>query len=145
VNVSTLSQRSAAVTLVGIAGLHGLWAGGSAWPAPDRDTLANVVAGRDGGAVRSAAACVSVAALLAIAAAFVAGQPRRLPQLQRTGTGAAGVAVALAVRGSCGLAGRTDRISPGSTSPRFRQLDRRYYSPLCLSLAAAAASSTTSR
>jgi len=143
VNVSTMSQRSAAVTLVGIAGLHGLWAGGSAWPAPDRDTLANVVAGRDGGAVPSAAACVSVAALLAIAAAFVAGQPRRLPQLQRTG--AAGVAVALAMRGSCGLAGRTDLISPGSTSPRFRQLDRRYYSPLCLSLAAAAASSTRSR
>jgi hypothetical protein len=140
---STMSQRSAAVTLVGIAGLHALWAGGSAWPAPDRDTLANVVAGHDGGAVPSGAACVSVAALLAIAAAFVAGQPRRLPHLQRAG--AAGVAVALAVRGSLGLAGRTDLISPGSTSPRFRQLDRRYYSPLCLSLAAAAASSAGSR
>jgi hypothetical protein len=37
-----------------------------------------------------------------------------------------------------GLAGRTDLLSPGSDSERFRDLDRRFYSPLCLALAAAA-------
>jgi hypothetical protein len=39
------------------------------------------------------------------------------------------------------MAGRTDLVSPGSISPRFRRLDRRYYSPLCLALAMAAGSS----
>jgi hypothetical protein len=139
VKIFTIWERSAAVTLLGIAGLHALWATGSPWPARDRDALADVVAGRAGGAVPSAAACMAVAGLLTTAAALVAGEPQRLPRVQRAG--AAGVAVVLAIRGGCGLAGRTDLVSPGSTSPRFRRLDRRYYSPLCLSLATAAASS----
>jgi hypothetical protein len=82
---------------------------------------------------------VAVAALLATAAAFVAGRPRSRPALRRLG--AAGVAGVLGVRAACGLAGRTDLVSPGSVSPRFRRLDRRCFSPLCLALAAAAASS----
>ena len=101
--------------------------------------LADVVTGRAGGSVPSPAACVAVAALLTCAAGLVAGWPGSLPRLRRVG--AAGVAATLGVRGVCGLAGRTDLVSPGSTSARFRRLDRRYYSPLCLSLAAAAASS----
>ncbi len=141
-DIAAISERSAAAALLAIAGLHVLWAGGSAWPAPTRDTLADLVAGREGGAVPSAAACTAVAGLLATAAALVAGRPRRLPRVRRAG--AAGVAVVLAIRGACGLAGHTDLVSPGSTSPRFRRLDRGYYSPLCLSLAAAAASSTRS-
>jgi hypothetical protein len=32
--------------------------------------------------------------------------------------------------------GRTDLLSPGATSARFRAKDRRLYSPLCLALAA---------
>ena len=42
----------------------------------------------------------------------------------------------LADRGALGLAGRTDVLSPGSVSDNFRRLDRRVYSPLCLTLAA---------
>ncbi len=45
---------------------------------------------------------------------------------------------AVARRGALGLAGRTDIVSPGSVSERFRRLDRRCYSPLCLALAALA-------
>jgi hypothetical protein len=45
----------------------------------------------------------------------------------------------LAVRGTLGLAGMTHVLSPGSTSARFRTLDRRVYSPLCLALAGLAA------
>jgi hypothetical protein len=55
--------------------------------------------------------------------------------------GAAGVAGVLSVRGALGLWGRTDLISPGSTSPGFRQVDRRCCSPFCLAVAAAAVSS----
>ena len=52
---------------------------------------------------------------------------------------------ALAVRGLLGLAGRTDIVSPGSSSSRFRELDRRLYSPLCLALAALALPAARSR
>ena len=132
-----LAERSAAVILLGIAGLHVAWGAGSTWPAGD--DLADVVAGRAGGAVPPPAACFAVAALLTTAAGLVDGRPRALPRLRRTGAGV--VAGVLGVRAAAGLAGRTDVVSPGSTSPRFRRLDRRYYSPLCLALAAAAASS----
>jgi Protein of unknown function (DUF3995) len=79
-------------------------------------------------------ACWAVAAALGTAATLVAGRPQRLPRARRTAT--AGVALVLSTRGLLGLAGRTDVVSPGSSSPRFRQLDRRVYAPLCLALAA---------
>lgn len=139
VNLAATAERCASLTLLGLAGLHGAWASGSSWPAHDRAELADLMAGRAGGSVPSPPACVLVATLLTGASAFVAGRPRRLPRLRRLG--AAGVAAALGIRGSCGLAGRTDLVSPGSTSTSFRRLDRQYYSPLCLSLAAAAVSS----
>jgi hypothetical protein len=138
-DLATAAERSAAATLLGLAGLHGAWAFGSAWPAHDRAALADLMVGRPGGSVPPPAACLAVAALLAGASALVAGRPRRLPGLRRVG--AAGVAGVLGVRGACGLLGRTDLLSPGSTSRGFRRLDRRYYSPLCLALAAAAVSS----
>jgi hypothetical protein len=137
------AERSAAACLLGIAGLHAAWAWGASWPARDRQALADLMAGRAGGSVPPPAACVAVAGSLAVAAGLVAGRPRGVPRLRRAG--AAGVAAVLGVRGVCGLAGRTDLVSPGSTSERFRRLDRLYYSPLCLSLAAAAASSARTR
>ena len=133
------AERAAAAALLGIGGLHVLWATGSSWPADDRDELADVMAGRVGGSAPSPTACLLVATLLASASALVAGRPQRLPRLRRTGT--IGVSLVLGVRGACGMAGRADLLSPGSTSPRFRRLDRRYYSPLCLALSATAASS----
>jgi hypothetical protein len=139
VEIRTTAERSAAATLAGLAGLHALWASGSSWPARDRAELADLMAGRAGGPVPPPAACLTVALLLAAASGVVAGRPRRVPVLQRAAAG--GVAAVLAVRGTCGLVGRTDLVSPGSVSPRFRRLDRRVYSPLCLALAAAAASS----
>jgi len=139
VDIPKTAERSAAVVLLALAGLHAAWASGSSWPAKDHEALADLMAGRAGGAVPPPAACLTVATLLASGSALVAGWPRRLPSLQRAG--ASGVAAVLGIRGACGVAGRTDVVSPGSTSPAFRRLARRYYSPLCLVLAAAAASS----
>ena len=133
------AEQAAAAALLGLAGLHAVWASGSSWPAEDRDALADLMAGRAEGSAPSPAACLTVATLLAGASALVAGRPERLPWLRRSGS--AVVSLVLGVRGACGMAGRTDLVSPGSTSPRFRRLDRRYYSPLCLLLAAGAASS----
>src|SRR4051812_9160844 len=85
----------------------------------------------------SPAASLAVGGALAVGSALVAGWPERPEWLQRVG--AAGVVAVLSVRGGLGLAGLTHLISPGSSSARFRGLDRRLYSPLCLTLAALAA------
>lgn len=79
----------------------------------------------------NAAACYAVAGLLGTAAALVAGRPNRFDRPRRVA-----VTGVLASRGMLGLLGRTDLFSPTSTGDRFRRLDRRFYSPLCLTLAA---------
>jgi hypothetical protein len=77
-----------------------------------------------------------VAGALTVAATLVADVPRLPRAVQHLGV--TGVAVVLATRGALGLVGRTDVVSPGSASSRFRRLDRRMYSPLCLALAVGA-------
>jgi hypothetical protein len=135
------SEQLAAAGLGGLAGLHAVWATGTPWPLADRAALADAVAGRS--RFPSTAACLGVAGLLAGAAGVVAGRPRRYPRMRRAA--AAGVTAALAIRGALGLAGRTDLISPGATSDRFRTLDRRLYSPCCLALAALSAPAASGR
>jgi len=129
--VRKASTTTAAVALGGLAGLHAAWGSGLSWPLGDRDALADAVVGRR--EVPPPGACWGVAGALGTAAMLVAGQPRKWPRLR--GAGVAGVVLVLAGRGLLGLAGLTDTVSPGSSSPRFRTLDRRYYSPLCLILA----------
>lgn len=128
------STRLASATLLALAGLHVNWATGSTWPLPDRESLADEVAGRPGSPPPSVPACLAVAGLLGAASAFVAGRPHRAPRFGRLAS--AGVVATLATRGGFGIAGRTDLLVPGSTSERFRSRDRRVYSPLCLTLAA---------
>jgi uncharacterized protein DUF3995 len=124
-------------SLGGIAALHAAWGAGSTFPFRTRDELNDTVIGR--AATPSAGACYGVAGLLAAAAALVGGFPGRSSRLRRTGVGT--VAVVLAARGALGFAGKTDLVSPGSTSEHFRNVDRRYFSPLCLALAAGATAS----
>ena len=125
-------EQVASAALAGLAGLHLLWATGSAWPLSDRAVLSDAVYGQD--TFPSAAACVATAAALTTGSAFVAGWPNRARRIQR-----AGAVGALSLRGILGMVGRTELVSPGSSSPRFRALDRSCYSPLCLTLAALAA------
>jgi hypothetical protein len=134
------STRTAAAGLSAIGALHVVWATGSAWPMRDKRMLTDAVVGTDGDQPPNAATCLAVAALLGTAAALVDGRPRRRPMLSRAGSLC--VVTVLATRGALGLAGRTDIVSPGSASERFRRLDRRFYSPLCLSLAALALPAT---
>ncbi len=132
-----LSRRIAtgagASGLAALAAIHVAWATGSAWPLADRAALADAVIGRAGGEVPSPTACLAVAGGLATAAGFVGGRPRSRPRLRHLGV--TGAVATLGARGGLGLAGHTDLVSPGSSSPRFRSLDRRIYSPLCLTLA----------
>jgi hypothetical protein len=120
--------------LAAIGTIHVAWGLGSSFPFRTHTELADAVIGSED--VPSAAACHAVAVALFVASGLVADIPIGRRLLRRVGrTAVAGV---LAARGLAGLCGRTDLLSPGSTSTRFRTLDRRFYSPLCLVLAVGA-------
>src|SRR4051794_19078380 len=93
-----IAQRTSAAGLGAIAGLHLLWATGSAWPMADKAALADAAAGRRPGGSPSPAACVAVAGLLTTAATLVAGRPRRFPLVRRAGSAA--VVAVLTTRGA---------------------------------------------
>lgn len=130
-----LASRSTAAVLAAIAGIHLLWARGSSFPFATRAELADAVVGTD--EVPPPAACVAVAVALVSGAALVGGAPGIPRRLRRLGI--TGVVVALGGRAAFGFVGQTERLSPGSESSRFRELDRRIFSPLCLALALGAA------
>ena len=132
---STPFTSTAALGLLAIGGLHVAWGLGSSFPMADRDELADAVVGTD--EVPGPLACFAVAGALLTAAAAVSGLPEGRPGLRRLAVG--GTVVVLSSRGVLGLLGRTDIVSPGSSSTRFRALDRQVYSPLCLALAGLAA------
>ena len=123
--------RLTSATLVMLAGLHVAWGKGSTFPFVDQQQLADAVVGTD--EVPAPASCFAVAAALTAGSAVVLGVPR-LPRALRT-TGLLGMAGVFGLRGALGLAGKTDLVSPGSSSVRFRGLDRRLYSPVCIGLA----------
>ena len=135
------SGYAASVGLAGIAGLHIAWGLGASFPFGSRSELADAVVGA--AVVPPPAACHAVAAALAVASGLCADLPVGSARLRRVGR--MGVATLLAARGLMGLVGRTDLVSPGSSSPRFRRLDRRFYAPLCLFLSLGTATAAPHR
>jgi hypothetical protein len=130
--------RVATVTaLFGVGALHAVWGSGSTFPFADRNRLNDTVVGRD--ATPSPAMCFAVAGLLTAAGALVAGLPS--PRSRVRLAGVCTVAGVLGTRAVLGFAGRTEMVSPGSSSATFRRMDKRFYSPLCAALALGAASS----
>jgi hypothetical protein len=132
---TTGTAVSAALAATG--GLHAVWAR-SPWPLATRAQFADAVIGVGEERVPGPAACVAVAGLLGAASYLVGARAGALPAagprwLRRTGTGV--VAGVLLARGAAGpvVFARIERTE------RFRRLDRRYYSPLCLALGAGAA------
>jgi hypothetical protein len=122
-----------AAVLAGLSALHLAWAAGSAWPARSRSELSAVMAGRS--EVPGPVACVVVATGLAGAAGLVGGVggDRPLARLAR-----AGIAAGFVVRGVAGVTGNTRLLVSWTPASRFVRLDRRYYGPLCLAIAATA-------
>lgn len=127
-----------AAALASIGGVHVAWGFGSPFPFRSQAELADAVSGSQ--AVPSAAACQTVAGLLFVASGLVCDVPLGPRRLRRIGRHV--VVGVLAVRGVAGMVGRTDLLARRATSPRFRRLDRRFYSPLCLALAVGAATAT---
>jgi hypothetical protein len=94
--------------------------------------LAETASGRTG-QPPGPAACFAVAGLLFSAAALTAGFPRRRSRLRRLSS--ATVTATFLFRGLLGVSGRTQALFTDADSDRFRNLDRRYYGPLCLAIA----------
>jgi hypothetical protein len=142
--LARLAGATAGTALLGIGVLHAAWGAGASWPMRDRADLVDAVVGADDPhALDGPHASYLVAVVLGAAAAAVAVRPERLGRTRRTAV--AGIAATLAARGALGIAGRTHLVSPVSTGRRFRRLDRRIYSPLCLALAGLTALSLTPR
>ena len=118
-------------TLAALGALHVAWGLRVEIPGIDGDAVVDAVVGSD--TMPSPAACFTVAGLLGAAAVLVAGRPARHPFIRRAGQ--LGVAATLGARSALGFTGNTDIVAPAPTSDRFRELDRRYYSPLCAALA----------
>jgi hypothetical protein len=127
--------------LATIGAVHVAWGRGSTFPFTDRRTLNDTVIGRD--ATPGAVECYAVAGALVVAAGLVADVPVGRRWVRRLGRCI--VAIVLGMRGAVGLAGRTDVLVPGSTSPTFRRMDRTVFAPLCLALATGVAVSVPGR
>ncbi len=120
---------TAALVLLAIAALHGYWAEGGRWPGRDGRELAERVIGPDMPPPPRYASWI-VATLLLAAAVLVGLRALSVENWIVTAGTITTVAV-LAVRGVGGLVW-SGLVKRGST---FARLDRRIYSPLCLSLA----------
>ena len=129
-----ICSLTAATVLLAAGAVHVGWAFGKSWPAGDRDRAASMFAGA--GRVPGRAACLGVAALLGAAAAVTAGAGGAHPLARSARAGVAGV---LLLRGVAGITGNTGRLVPWDPSEEFRKVDRRYYGPGCLAVAALAA------
>jgi hypothetical protein len=140
------SGLAAAGALAGAAALHAAWAAGSPFPAPDQQSLADLVVGTQ--ELPGPAASAAVAGALGVASVLVARQSGWLggPSTGGPGAavpgrvvplGAATVAAVLLARGAGGLV--VGGLGVGEASARLRRWDARLYSPLCLALGAAAA------
>lgn len=123
--------------LLSLAALHLYWGVGGRWPGHDEISLLLRVSGAKSGRMYGLGACVAVALALSFAAAIVyARQSATLPY-QFAWIVQAGYGVMILVFGGRGLAPYVTRVFDYARDTPFFNLNRRYYAPLCLLIAAA--------
>jgi hypothetical protein len=124
--------------LVALAAVHAYWGLGGRWPGHDDASLVERVAGRTKGMrAPSPAACSAVAAALLAAAALVWLHSGRWTTGWAAAAAAVGfwdAALAFLLRGLAGFVPAAFRCAEGTP---FHRLNRMFYSPLCLAIAAA--------
>ncbi len=125
--------------LMALAGLHVYWGLGGLWPGrTEADLLARVV-GLQQGAMPGRGACFAVALAL-LSAAYIVAARQGAPQLGLPGAlwtvGYWGVGIVFLLRGIAAYAPGVFSYAIGTP---FFDLNRHYYAPLCLAIAAAMA------
>nr|WP_223242672.1 DUF3995 domain-containing protein [Streptomyces sp. CBMA123] len=117
--------------------LHVVWAV-TPWPLRTAEEFADTVVGAGAG-VPPAGACLAVAGLLGTASYLVAAEAGVAAPVGPPGSRRAGVRAVAGVLLARGLAGPVVFGRSSGRSARFRRLNVRYYSPLCVALGAGAA------
>lgn len=117
--------------------LHAVWAV-TPWPLGSPEEFADTVVGRGDG-VPPASACLKVAAALGAGAYLVGAEAGVLPGVGPRRLRRAGVRAVAGVLLARGVAGPVVFGRVSERSERFRRLNVRYYSPLCVALGAGAA------
>lgn len=121
------------IPLLAVCFAHAMWAFGSKWPAHDEASLARTVTGFRGVTrmpPRFASAAVSLGALVAATLALFMSDPA--PNAVLTTIGFL-LAAGFLARGIAGYLPAWAELTPEQP---FRQLDRKFYSPLCLVIGA---------
>jgi uncharacterized protein DUF3995 len=128
------------VVLVALAALHAWWGVGGLWPGRDERSLVELVIGRTRSMrMPSLVRCMLVASALFAAAGLVALQTKVISVDFGTAGErlvATGFWIACAVFALRGLAGFIPRVFAYADGTPFASLNRRFYSPLCLLIAA---------
>ncbi|MEV0537051.1 DUF3995 domain-containing protein [Kitasatospora sp. NPDC050463] len=146
VKVTGAVQATGAVRATGTAvagvlaatgALHAVWAV-TPWPARSPQEFADTVVGRGDG-VPPVAACLAVAGLLGTAAYLVGAEAGVLPAVGPRRVRRAGLRTVAGVLLARGAAGPLLFGELGERTQRYKRLNTRYYSPLCLALGAGAA------
>ncbi|MFJ9947715.1 DUF3995 domain-containing protein [Kitasatospora sp. NPDC091207] len=132
-----VTGAAVAGVLAATGALHALWTA-TPWPARSPREFADTVVGTGDG-VPPAAACLAVAGLLGTAAYLVGAEAGVLPAVGPRRVRRAGVRAVAGVLLARGAAGPVAFGVRSGRTPRFRRLNTRYYSPLCLALGAGAA------
>lgn len=130
-----LAAATTTLAMLALAMVHVYWALGGLWPGRNNRDLATRVIGNE--RMPSTLACLTVslgltaaAAVIAIGGRLVQAPAPALPTL----VGAWAVCAAFTVRGLAGLF--AERIDPRVLGTPFARLNRQFYSPFCLALAA---------
>lgn len=125
-----------AILLV-LAALHLYWGVGGFWPGSDADSLRLHVVGTRSGAMPGFAACAAVAGALVAAAGVVLARHGVVPLGSFAWLATAGYVALIFVFGLRGLAPYLTPVFSYAQGTPFFELNRLYYAPLCLAIAAA--------
>jgi hypothetical protein len=124
------------VVLLALAGLHLYWGLGGRWPGHDDASLIRIVAGAQGGRMYGFLACAAVAFALGSAAAIVAARHSAIMSSGFAWIIIAGYGVLILVFALRGLAPYVTPVFEYARGTPFFELNRLYYAPLCLLIAA---------
>jgi hypothetical protein len=132
----TLMGWALVAVLLTIAALHLYWGFGGRWPGYDNDSLREMVVGVKHGRMYGLAPSAMVALALTCAASLVVARHSELMSGQFAWVIVAGYATLVLVFGLRGLAPYVTPIFDYARGTPFFDLNRLYYAPLCLLIAA---------
>lgn len=125
------------LVFLALSGLHFYWGVGGFWPGHDADSLRLRVVGTPSGPMFGFTACALVAASLLSGAAIVWAAHSKIMAGGIAWAVCAGYAAMILVFGLRGLAPYVTPLFDYARGAPFYELNRLYYAPLCLAIAAA--------